>query len=412
MGSFIGNVHVRSQDRQAAESALATLRSTGAWITSPKNGWISIFEERASTQDGDWIRSMAESLSNALRAPAIGFLVHDSDILCYWLCDKGKLIDEYNSCPDYFGDGDEPAGPSGGDPRLLLPYCIADAQLANLRRILAEQEYVFADERLTDLAKLLGIEAERALGDFGQTGREIHESENDAVYVGTNARAAVAGDEDDDERADDKPISGAVAETVREMQKMLQSGAKPGSFDANVEKLVHAAATGDLATIERLVAEGAKINELAPLSLATRPGSSPAQTLLGGSLVFPVSPLMGAVAHKQIAAVRRLIELGADVNGRHPIVGTALHAAAIGSDPALIKLICEAGGDVNALNLQRQTPLQTLQYFRQMTSRLNQLGALNPAMVGALKSQWEKLMPAAEVLDECERILRHHASKE
>ncbi|HEV3116128.1 MAG TPA: hypothetical protein VGY58_03695, partial [Gemmataceae bacterium] len=104
MGSFIVNINVRTDQRQAVERELRSLKPAAAWVTGAANGWITVYEEQTSTQDDRWIRELTERVSAGVHVPAIAFLVHDSDVLCYWLFDDGRLLDEFNSCPDYFDD--------------------------------------------------------------------------------------------------------------------------------------------------------------------------------------------------------------------------------------------------------------------------------------------------------------------
>src|SRR5438105_4902268 len=113
MGAFIVNLHVRAEEREGLVLAMRELAANRSWVTAPKDGWVSVYEERASTQDDDWIRELGAELSGRLDTTAAAFLVHDSDFLCYWLFERGDIVDEFNSCPDYFEDDDDGSG-SGG----------------------------------------------------------------------------------------------------------------------------------------------------------------------------------------------------------------------------------------------------------------------------------------------------------
>jgi hypothetical protein len=64
-------------------------------------------------------------------------------------------------------------------------------------------------------------------------------------------------------------------------------------------------------------------------------------------------------------------------------------------------------------NAQKQTPLQALRYFRVMASQVEamNLGALGAALGKNLHAQLEKIMPAPEGLDECERLLIEHGGR-
>jgi hypothetical protein len=219
-------------------------------------------------------------------------------------------------------------------------------------------------------------------------------------------------DEDDDDDSGEMPVGTPPGASVSKVLEMLGLGAKPAQSDPRVEELVRAAVDNDAAAIEKLVAAGADLNASAPLKAPAGGASSlTTQMLTGNGIPFPVTPLLAALASRHTDAARKLIELGADVQSAHPVLGTPVHAAAMSGNPALLQLVLNAGGDGNALNTQRQTPLQALQYFRQMTGRLGALGPLGAALQGKMKAQWEKMMPDALGMDECEQILRERTSQ-
>jgi hypothetical protein len=121
MGTFVTNLHVRDADLNAVVETLRSLGVVPAYVRgSPQNGWTSIFPE-AADQDEVALPEMACHLSKALNRPVIAFLVHDSDIFLYWLCDGGKELDRYNSAPGFFTGEETP--PEGGNPEMLTACC-------------------------------------------------------------------------------------------------------------------------------------------------------------------------------------------------------------------------------------------------------------------------------------------------
>ena len=120
MGLFCVNLHFRTTDDKALSDALGRRGVSRYRVVPAKSGWTSLYEEQASEQDDRRIRDLAGGLSEDLQVPAIAFLVHDSDIACYWLFDGGRLLDEYNSCPDYFDDGATDDGSPSLRPGLDL----------------------------------------------------------------------------------------------------------------------------------------------------------------------------------------------------------------------------------------------------------------------------------------------------
>jgi hypothetical protein len=134
MGSFITNLHVRNAERNAVIEALRSLDIVPAYIRgSPETTWTSVFPE-AGEQDDTALPEMARALSKALQRPVVAFIVHDSDIFLYWLCDGGKELDRYNSAPGYFTDKETP--PDGGNPETLAVYCQPGTSTDRLLRLL------------------------------------------------------------------------------------------------------------------------------------------------------------------------------------------------------------------------------------------------------------------------------------
>src|SRR6188508_270909 len=105
MGSFFTNYQVRHENAGAVRDALVSIkRDVRAYISPAKNGWVTVYEEESDTQDDKVIRRIAMGLSRELSCGVFAFLVHDSDVLLYWLYRNGQIEDEFNSSPEYFGD--------------------------------------------------------------------------------------------------------------------------------------------------------------------------------------------------------------------------------------------------------------------------------------------------------------------
>lgn len=62
------------------------------------NGWVSLFPSEY------WQESLSREISRETEADVLHMMVHDDDVFCYFYYRGGELIDEYNSCPDYFGE--------------------------------------------------------------------------------------------------------------------------------------------------------------------------------------------------------------------------------------------------------------------------------------------------------------------
>src|SRR5580704_7213320 len=104
MGASFTNYQVRSTDANAVATALAPLVNSRAYVSPVCGEWVTVYDEATESQDSKILIKLAKELSKALKTEVFGFLVHDSDIAVYYLCQNGALVDEFDSCPDYFGN--------------------------------------------------------------------------------------------------------------------------------------------------------------------------------------------------------------------------------------------------------------------------------------------------------------------
>lgn len=105
MGTFYVNHTVRApQDR-----VIAFLKKEGrtAFVSPTFNGYTVVCDRQCDDQDPVAITRLGQKLSKHLESPVLAVLNHDDAILCYWLFEQGRLIEEYDSFPDCFEDDDE-----------------------------------------------------------------------------------------------------------------------------------------------------------------------------------------------------------------------------------------------------------------------------------------------------------------
>jgi hypothetical protein len=405
MGLFCVNFHFRSTDDRALSEALERRGIARYRVVPGKGGWTSMYEERASEQDDARIRELGGGLSGDLHAPAIAFLVHDSDIACYWLFEDGQLLDEYNSDPDYFdGDTDGPPSPAGGRTDVLLRYCRPGMRQEDLAAILGTDPVratTFAEDVIRRVAKALGIDPDSATADYRDgTGGE-----------GPGGMSGTGGDDDDDEDGgpSGSPMQAGLIERLAKRFGFATGGAPA---DPQVTALVQAAARGDAEEIDRLLADGAAMNGEAPAPL---PGSSLlpglAKFIPGGMPQVAMTALLAAAVHKQGPAAARLLDAGADPNRAHPHLGSPVHVAATAGDPELLRLLIERGGDVNGRNAQGQTPLQMLAASRAGMDRLLQMQATMKSMGMHFPGRLADVSLPVEGWDACERLLKEHGAR-
>lgn len=408
MGLFCVNIHFRTTDDKPLSAALNHRGATQYRILPAKNGWTSLYEEEASWQNEARIRVLAGGLSKELHVAAVAFMVHDSDIACYWLFDDGRLLDQYNSCPAYFDEDatdDGPPSPTGGRPDVLLPYCRTGVRQHDLAAVLAEQA-VFAESVIERLADALGIDGDRALADY----RDVSD--------GDGPNGTDEGDDDggngDDGRNDGGPSilprETGLPGRLAEIAEVLGSDPSHAVADPQATALVEAASAGDTEEIDRLLAEGVAIDVAAPVSFACdQPMAGLEQLFPGGVPKIAMTPLLAAVANQRHRAAERLLDAGADPNRLHPLLGSPVHAAIGAGDAALLGLLLDRGGDVNAPNALGQTPLEVVAAARESLDRLAQAHTLMKSMgvnVPGLADQLSAVALPTEGWDACERLLK------
>jgi len=107
-GESFGSVHVQTDDLPAVQRAVAgftPLRaggSEGSVVIPPRGGWISVYDELAD-RDPTALRRLARELSDRLGAVVMSLGVEDGAVVRFLLLDRGRLLDEYLSVPDYYG---------------------------------------------------------------------------------------------------------------------------------------------------------------------------------------------------------------------------------------------------------------------------------------------------------------------
>lgn len=398
MGAFVTNFHVRTGDVDAVHEALEQFGADRIRVLDPKQGWVTVYEEEASEQNEIRITQLAESLSSQLSTACIAFMVHDSDIACYWINDSGKLLDHYNSCPDYFDDV-SPAEKRRvqGKADVFLRYCRQGVTRDHVEAAL-RKDVTFAEDIITQLAGFLGIDEDRAMQDYR------HDDDED----GPRMLRAFGGD-DDDEGDDD--TDGDVGGMVQKMQERYASVLAPfQKQEASPENnaLIKAVSEGNRAEVERLLQSGVDVNGMGMMPMEAMGVQAPMPAQLKLPLVA-MSPLYAAASKGQAEIVRLLLEKGANAKEVHPLFGTALHAATQKGSPETVKALLEGGVPADLTNQQGMTARATLQPIRvqiEMTKKMfasmpqlqKQAGQLFSQMVGA------KLPEAG--WNECEELLR------
>lgn len=157
MGHFYTNLTLTTPKTDSIAKVLKSLKRT-AFIAPPVGDFSVIFDKQCEEQDYDQIDNLSLYLSQKLGCTAFAVLIHDDDILGYWLYRKGKLLDGYCSAPDYFDEEADPEADRGGDAAILCK-AFDTTNTTAVQRILDSSDYTFETERHRDLAAALRLPA-------------------------------------------------------------------------------------------------------------------------------------------------------------------------------------------------------------------------------------------------------------
>jgi hypothetical protein len=179
-----GSIQVQSDDLDAVVRAVTTFvprlgRSEGSAVLSPRDGWIGVFDELCD-RDPEILRRLARELSDRMGAFVIALGVEHQAVVRYVALERGRVVDEYLSVPEYYGQ--LPPGEVialGANPRLMARMTGADAEAVRdaARTAAGPEDLPPAPELLGRLAELFGFPSARA-------GYPEARAEPDAVVIG------------------------------------------------------------------------------------------------------------------------------------------------------------------------------------------------------------------------------------
>jgi ribosomal protein S18 acetylase RimI-like enzyme len=161
-----GSIHVQSDDLSGVEAAVRQFvprlpgGSRGSLVAAPRNGWIAVYDD-VCDRDPDMLRRLARELSDRMGSVVLLLGVEEEELLRMVLYERGRIVDEYLSVPEYHGP--LPPGDVVGfaaNPTVIHRLTGADAQ--EIRRIAltapAPADLPPARELLRDLAAALKVE--------------------------------------------------------------------------------------------------------------------------------------------------------------------------------------------------------------------------------------------------------------
>lgn len=159
---YLGIINDGISYKQLQSRLYKTIKENYAIVAwKPYAKWLPYFDESLYGSFGANLEC-AKQLSEKLNFPVLIFSIFDSDVLFLYYCDaKSGILESWaksNVGPVWSVFVEDPAEasffPSEDLPDFLLPLC--DGK--KLREVWERDDYVFADDRLIDLCKLLNSE--------------------------------------------------------------------------------------------------------------------------------------------------------------------------------------------------------------------------------------------------------------
>jgi [ribosomal protein S18]-alanine N-acetyltransferase len=163
-GESYASIHVQTDDTAAVEAAaskyLPRLGGGEARVEGPLNGWVVLYSE-LTDRDRQARERLASELSNATAAVACTLAVEDGRVARFVLYERGSVVDEYQSVPEYFG----PLPPGDVIALAANPTVVArltGADRASVRAVArtasSPDELPPAPELLAQIAELMGLQ--------------------------------------------------------------------------------------------------------------------------------------------------------------------------------------------------------------------------------------------------------------
>jgi hypothetical protein len=159
-----GSIHVQSDDLDAVVRAVRTFvprlgRSEGSAVLPPSDGWVGVFDELCD-REPEILRRLARELSDRMGSFVVALGVEHEAVVRYVALERGRVVDEYLSVPEYYGA--LPPGEVialGANPRLMARMTGADAEAVREAAPTAArpEELPPARELLGRLAALFGV---------------------------------------------------------------------------------------------------------------------------------------------------------------------------------------------------------------------------------------------------------------
>jgi len=158
MGAFYGAIHVKSEYKGEIKEALKKINeSTKArfYISPVIDGWVGVYPDNHGQDE-----IIAEKLTAEIKNEIIQLIVHDDDVFIYTFHKNGKLIDRYNSNPDYFGEASEEEKKHAKGNPVVFSGLFSSDQINSIEELLDPDNVkntVFTTELLAAFSDIFGL---------------------------------------------------------------------------------------------------------------------------------------------------------------------------------------------------------------------------------------------------------------
>ena len=152
MGAFYANITVATTDTDTVVQMVRDLERD-AYVAPGDNGFTVVYDSEEQSEPDTIL--LLETLTRRFDCAALAVCIADDDIMFYLLADRGRILEEYNSNPDYDGGGED--APSGGDAKLLCATFRMPEREADVDRILHAYDGMFESQRHMLLAREMGL---------------------------------------------------------------------------------------------------------------------------------------------------------------------------------------------------------------------------------------------------------------
>jgi ribosomal protein S18 acetylase RimI-like enzyme len=163
-GESYASLHAQTDKVDAVEAAVAKylprLGGSGGRVEGPRNGWVAVYAELLD-RDRRARERLASELSNATAAVVCAIGVEQGAVVRYALFERGSIVDEYQSVPEYFGPlppGDVVA--LGANPTVVSRLTGAEpGRIRAVARTASSPEQLPPpDELLHQIAEVMGLQ--------------------------------------------------------------------------------------------------------------------------------------------------------------------------------------------------------------------------------------------------------------